>query len=555
MPAQAGSSIVLGYGPQGSRQAGGAIVLDYQAFAAPRVRVTGAVRGQWNASAPGHRELQLKAPATARLESATRTPWGIGTPRARQHLAPWGIGRAADRGRRAPWTPFARILQADQLAPWGRAIAADRGRRAPWGAYPHAPLVEQSSRWPASAKADHARWAPWGPITPLRGTDTHTLIPASQGAGIVQWVPWFRYSRPLSPGWGVVSPPGPTPNPDGTFVVPILQVYIVLNTLTLVRVDTGQALPALDVSLSLDTDSWTWSFNATMPADQVGNVQPVAGAPVVLQATINGVPYRVMVESIKRDRTWGRDRIAIGGRGIAAELAAPYSKTYTFTNTSARTAQQLLGDVLTENSVPLDWTVDWQLTDWLVPAGAWSVQGSRMDAITAIAQAAGGFVLPDPVAKVLRIKHRYHVAPWDWATTAPAFELPAAVVQSEGTEWVTRPTYNRVFVSGQRDGVLAQVTRDGTAGDLVAPMVTDALITHVDAGRQRGLSILANVGRQAIQTLRLPVLDETGVIEPGALIRYVDGGTTRRGIVRATQVEARWSEAWQSLSVETHENA
>ncbi len=553
MPAQTGSAITLGYGPQGSRQAGGSIVLEYQVNATPRVRVTGAVRSPWAASKPGQQALKLTHPATARLESARRSPWGIGTPRSSNHQAPWTIGRPADRGSRAPWRYFGQALQPEQRTPWGKSRAADRERYAPWGAFPHAPLVEQGTRWPASRAADRERFAPWGRYITLRGLDVHSPIPASRGASIVQWVPWTRYSRPLSPGWGVVSPPGPTPNPDGTYVVPSLQVYIVLNTLTLVRVDTGQALPALDVSLSLDTDSWTWTFRATMPASTLSSVQPTAGVPVVLQATINGVPYRAMVEGIRRDRTFGNDRIAVTGRGLAAELGDPYSPTLTFANASARTAQQLLGDVLTENSVPMDWTVDWQLTDWLVPAGAWSVQGSRMDAINAIAAAAGGFVLPHPVDKVLRIKHRYPVAPWDWATTAPAFELPAAVVQSEGTEWVTRPTYNRVFVSGQRDGVLAQVTRDGTAGDLIAPMVTDALITHVDAGRQRGLSILANVGRQAIQTLRLPVLDETGVIEPGTLIRYVDGATTRRGIVRATQVDARWSEAWQSLSVETHD--
>jgi hypothetical protein len=553
MPAQSGTAITLGYGPQGSRQLGGSIVLEYQVVATPRVRVTSAVRSPWAASKPGQQALSLKTPPTARLESARRTPWGIGSPVSSNHQAPWTIGRPVDRARRAPWRYFGRALQPEQHVPWGKSRASDRERYAPWGAFPHAPLVEQNTRWPASRAADRERYAPWGRFVTLRGTDVHSVIPASRGAGIVQWVPWLRYSRPLSPGWGVVSPPGPTPNPDGTYVVPSLQVYIVLNTLTLVRVDTGQALPALDVSLSLDTDSWTWTFRATMPASTLASVQPTAGVPVVLQATINGVPYRAMVEGIRRDRTFGRDRIAVTGRGLAAELGDPYSPTLTFANTSARTAQQLLGDVLTENSVPMDWTVDWQLTDWLVPAGAWSVQGSRMDAITAIAAAAGGFVLPDPVAKVLRIKHRYPVAPWDWLTTAPAFELPAAVVQSEGTEWVTRPTYNRVFVSGQRDGVLAQVTRDGTAGDLIAPMVTDPLITHVDAGRQRGLAILANVGRQAIQTLRLPVLDETGVIEPGTLIRYVDGTTTRRGIVRATQVDARWSEAWQSLSVETHD--
>lgn len=44
-----------------------------------------------------------------------------------------------------------------------------------------------------------------------------------------------------------------------------------------------------------------------------------------------------------------------------------------------------------------------------------------------------------------------------------------------------------MFVSGQDVGVLGQVTRAGTAGDVLAPMVVDALITEAAAARQRGV--------------------------------------------------------------------
>jgi hypothetical protein len=63
-----------------------------------------------------------------------------------------------------------------------------------------------------------------------------------------------------------------------------------------------------------------------------------------------------------------------------------------------------------------------------------------------------------------------------------------------------------VFVSGQEVGVLAQVSRAGTAGDVFAPMVVDALITQAAAARQRGIAVLADTGRQVELSLRLPVL-------------------------------------------------
>jgi len=120
----------------------------------------------------------------------------------------------------------------------------------------------------------------------------------------------------------------------------------------------------------------------------------------------------------------------------------------------------------------------------------------------------------------------------------------------ESLRWVDKPAYNRVFVSGQDVGVLGQVTRAGTAGNVLEPMVVDRLITEVAAARQRGLDVLADTGHQIEVSLRLPVLAETGVIQPGAFVEYQDGTVTRLGIVRATHIEAGMPEVWQTLGVQ-----
>ena len=48
------------------------------------------------------------------------------------------------------------------------------------------------------------------------------------------------------------------------------------------------------------------------------------------------------------------------------------------------------------------------------------------------------------------------------------------------------------------------------------------------------------------------MLAQTGVIKPGAMVRYVDGGTTHLGLVRGTQVEWSAPTLRQVLDVETH---
>ena len=275
------------------------------------------------------------------------------------------------------------------------------------------------------------------------------------------------------------------PPPDGEpVVVPVRRVYFVINNVTLHRLPDGLPVPVFSLSLALDAASWTWGFDALLPAAATSLVAPGSnGGPVELVASVNGMPFRVLAESISRERVFGDASIRISGRGRNAVLAAPY-------------------------------------------------------------------------APVMNFQQPYPVAPWEWNTVTPDFVLPVDAVARESLRWVEKPGYNRVFASGQDVGVLGQVTRAGTAGDVLAPMVVDALVTEAAAARQRGISVLADTGQQIEVTLRLPVLAETGTIEPGAFVEYQDGsqGSTirRLGIVRSTQVEAGMPEVWQTLGVQSH---
>ncbi len=342
--------------------------------------------------------------------------------------------------------------------------------------------------------------------------------------------------------------------PGGTIIIPIRSVYIVLNTVTLVRASDGAPLSAISINLSVDADSWTWGFDTTLSGTDLPLLDPLLdGEPVELLATINGQGFRVLAERVSRDRTFGNSRLRVTGRGRSAMLASPHSPVVTRSNAFERTAQQLAIDALTDNGVSLGWSLDWQATDWLVPAGVYSHTGSYIEHVRRVAEAAGAYVQPDPLLDTLHVLPRYPSAPWEWGTAPADIELPSAPVVREAIEWQRKPAYNRVFVSGtELGGIVGQVTRAGTAGDIVAPMVTDALITHVDAARARGMAILADTGSQAQITLDLPVLPETGIIVPGKLIHYTDGGLARRGLVRGTTVRAQLPTVRQSIVLETH---
>lgn len=343
------------------------------------------------------------------------------------------------------------------------------------------------------------------------------------------------------------------PPPNTTVVVPIRRIYMVVNNASLRRVDGNIELPTLSMALGLDVDSWTWSFSATLPAQALANLEPAGtGSPVEVEAIINGTAFRALVESIERTREFGTNDLRISGRGKTALLDAPYAPIQSFINTQARTAQQIMGDVLTINGVSLGWSIDWGLTDWSVPAGVFNHQGTYIGAINKIAAAAGGYVQPHAVNQTLRILPRYPTVPWEWGSVVADFQLPVDATSRESLRWLEKPAYNRVFVSGQEVGVLGQVTRSGTAGEVLAPMVVDPLVTSAIAARQRGIAVLADTASQIEVGLRLPVLPETGIILPGAFVDYQDGGVSRRGLVRSTQVQAGLPEVWQTLGVQTY---
>ncbi len=336
-----------------------------------------------------------------------------------------------------------------------------------------------------------------------------------------------------------------------TIYIPVARVYVVANDVHLIRVSDNLELPAFALSCAIDVDAWGWTFDAELPADQLANVQP-GSSPVEVEVQINTYAWRFLVEEIRRTRSFGKSRIRIAGRSLAAELADPYSPLVNRKNTADMDATQILADLLTDNGVSIGWTIDWQLTDWTVTAGAWNHAGTYLEGVKKVAEAAGAIVQADRSARTLHLKHRYPVAPWDWPAAAPAYTIPEAIVVTEGVEWVEKPPYNAAYVSGENLGILGHVTRSGTAGDFAAPMVVHPLITHIEAARQRGMAILADTGKQAVYTLSMPIDPAgsgLGLLDLCQLIEY--GPAAVRGLVRSVNVEARGARVRQTVTLET----
>jgi hypothetical protein len=333
-------------------------------------------------------------------------------------------------------------------------------------------------------------------------------------------------------------------------------VIIVLHTVNVIRLPDGVNVPALSASLQFDIDSWAWGVSLNLKGPQaMALLEPVGGEPRQVRVEIDGFYFTAMIESWGERRQFGETVYTATGRSPLALLAQPFAPIRSYLETSQKTAAQLIDRELLNTGWSASYHADLlQLftTDWLVPAGAWSYQNKApIDAIVQIARAAGARAFADRNAGIVHIAPRYPVSPWNWSTATPDKTIPLGLIRSINTQLSPQPDYNQVYVSGINQGVLVAVKRQGTAGDQPAPMITDSLITYVNAGRERGRNILGNTGRQSRVTLDLPINEITGLLEPGQLVEVSDD-IPWRGLVTGISVTGEHGAAGQQVEIERH---
>jgi hypothetical protein len=339
-------------------------------------------------------------------------------------------------------------------------------------------------------------------------------------------------------------------------IISLTGATIVLHTINVKRVSDNVEIPVLSAALKFDSESWAWGVMLNLKTPEtMALLESVNGEPREILIELDDIYFTVLIEEWGESRLFGEHTYTASGRSSLALFAYPYAPLRSYLETTDKTAAQLIDYELLNTG----WSAAYHTslvqlftTDWLVPGGAWSYQNKApIDCIVQIARAAGARAYADRNGKLVHIAPRYPFTPWNWIDATPDQTIPLSLVRSISTQLSPQPDYNHVIVSGQSHGVTVSANITGSGGDVSAPMITDNLITYVDAGLERARNVLSNTGRQARVTIDLPLNDTTGLLEPGQLVEVSDT-IPWRGLVTGINISAAHGSISQSVEIERH---
>lgn len=338
-------------------------------------------------------------------------------------------------------------------------------------------------------------------------------------------------------------------------------VIFVTNSVSLVRSDDGREVRLLGFSVGIDSNSYCWTFSATVPLSELSKVDTAHEQRIGVEFTCNGNLWRFILDDCSDSVSFGESSLTIKGKSRAMLLAHPYAQQRGFKFDTDMSARQIADAELNRNGVASGFSLDWQLAGvngWNVPANTYSYTGKTpINSLQWIAEAAGGFINADMSADILHVLAHYPVPSWEWAAQTPGINLPMSLITSRSRGRVNKPAYNGVTIYGENDnGIGALIKRTGTSGGYQPPMVTSDLMTDQAAVISRGKMILSDTGDIGNIGISMPLHSDFGVLKPSTLIG-VNDGESWVGMVRGTTITGRLSsnralEIDQSIDVERH---
>ncbi len=353
--------------------------------------------------------------------------------------------------------------------------------------------------------------------------------------------------------------------PDGhlEFIYIELDALIVMNEITVTHVaidNTETPIHPVNLGVSIDLDSFTWTLTGELKgADSIQWLQSQLGKAPVIKLKANGWDWSFCVSSFDRSRRTHDTGYRFTADSQTRFLGEPHAAKRSDSVVTPISPWQLVEQRIN----PLGFDLDRSgVLDWVLPANSYSYsQLTPIALLKAVTAAVGGIVRPDRQLAKLTVQPRYKVSPWKWSTLSDIMcdhLVPESAVITESARDTSSPQLTAVTVSGTTHGVTTQVVKLGTAGDSIAPDVTDPLAQDHLVNAERGRNIMADSGDQELVSYSIPLIQDTvttfGLIVPGDLVRILnDNGSKLTGLCVSNTIDMKSiDEIWQNINLEVH---
>ncbi|WP_350214362.1 hypothetical protein [Algiphilus sp.] len=504
--------------------------------AAPRVR--------WGAANPSNVHMRFGWAKVPQRDTSTRFAWRGLSGITLRHAArtAWQFTPPKDGRSRIAWGTLPTPVAVFAGVGYSNPPAKDWQARVSWGGEPEPLRAELGAVWLDSLTKDSVDYRiPWSHLDGTR----YVFVEPEPGPPPEPPPPAFDpcYFPPdgdqvaLAMGGLYLRPNADQIPLNLTCITRTLfarRSFIMSHTLSVVRLPDREPIDVTALRIEVDEESWAWSFQLEIgPRAHYHLLLPTVTENQEIEIALDGYVWTALVEDPSESRAVGqKTRFSCRARSRTALLAAPYAAERSYTSESDMSAAQLADRELDLTG----FTLDWQGPTWTVPAGAWSYSSlTPMGAITRIAEAAGCYVLSDMADKIVHVLPRYPTPPWDWSNATPDVQLQSGAATALSTRRLPGPKYHGVYISGETQGVLTEIKRDGTSGAPYAEMVVDPLSTATAPAIPRGTGVIADSQDRKEQPLALPFGVGVGPIKPAELVEVQD---TVFGTYRARSVAA-----------------
>lgn len=313
------------------------------------------------------------------------------------------------------------------------------------------------------------------------------------------------------------------------------------------KLSDGRDIEVLSCSISADVGSYGWTLDLTTTGYWFDELRKV-NSPRYLSVWMQGDEWVFLIGSLGFQKSFPKKRTSIKGISKTATLGSRYAQNKVIEQNLARNAQQIAHKILEHTGFNLYWG----LTDWLIPSGTLVLNGSPLSLLQEMAESVGGYINSDKKNSVIKLESLYGVPPWGWSDRTVDISIPRNFVIADSFLEEKRAIKNSIYVMGEKNGVLREIKRRGTAGDKSAAPVVDKYITATEPARQRGVAELAKYGHWNMVDMTMPVLPlSQKFINPGDFVE-IQELEPWRGIVSGVRITYNRPKIRQQIRIEQY---